>query len=94
MLAQDESSNFQLFRDCLSNPIITQSAEKSSQLRGRRKGRRNAKRAIKPVISEKGDDDDARHAEELAEFIDVRWRCCFPGYILILILAVPCVRNI
>jgi hypothetical protein len=62
-----ESSNFQLFRDCISTPLIERST--TSPSKKTRKGRGNGRRktAIKPVIPVEEPDD----AEELAEFIDV-----------------------
>jgi hypothetical protein len=63
-----EEANFQIFRDCLSTPLIekssTQPANKTRKARGN--GRR--KTAIKPVSVETEEPNDA---EELAEFIDV-----------------------
>jgi hypothetical protein len=62
-----ESSNFQLFRDCISTPLIekttTLPSKKARNIRGN--GRR--KTAIKPVTPVEDPDD----SEELAEFIDV-----------------------
>jgi len=58
-----ESSNFQLFRDCIYTPLIEKSVTKPEKKT--RKGRR--KTAIKPIIPVEEPDD----AEELAEFIDV-----------------------
>jgi hypothetical protein len=58
-----ESSNFQLFRDCISTPLIEKSVTKPEKKT--RKGRK--KTAIKPIIPVEEQDD----AEELAEFIDV-----------------------
>jgi hypothetical protein len=62
-----ESSNFQLFRDCISTPLIEKSATKPEKKT--RKSRSNGKRktTIKPVVPVDEPDD----AEELAEFIDV-----------------------
>jgi hypothetical protein len=62
-----ESSNFDLFRDCLASPLI----EKSSQdpVRKCKKGRGNGrKRVNEPVTILPQEPNDA---EELAEFIDV-----------------------
>jgi hypothetical protein len=62
----DEISNFQLFRDCLSTPLIEKSAEKPTKKSRRTRGKGVQKTAIKPVAAEK-----ANNAEELADFIDV-----------------------
>lgn len=61
-----EDANFQVFRDCLSNPMI----EKSSQQPAKktRKARVRRKTAIKPVEATIQEPNDA---EELSEFIDV-----------------------
>jgi 5-methylcytosine-specific restriction endonuclease McrA len=63
-----EEANFQIFRDCLSTPLIekfsTQPAKKTRKARGN--GRR--KTAINPVAVETEETNDA---EELADFIDV-----------------------
>ncbi|KAN0101833.1 hypothetical protein V8E51_012343 [Hyaloscypha variabilis] len=62
-----EDVNFQIFRDCLSTPLIEKSPEQPAKKT--RKARENSrrKRAIKPVIHET---EEANDAEELAEFID------------------------
>jgi hypothetical protein len=65
-----EDSNFSLFRDCLSTPLIEKSSSKPRDKRKRGKSQRGGrKNAIKPVIGveEKVVDD----ASELAEFVDV-----------------------
>ncbi|TVY75716.1 Uncharacterized protein LSUE1_G005665 [Lachnellula suecica] len=62
----NETSNFQLFRDCLSTPLI----EKSSVTppKKARKVRAGRKTAIKPVYTTPEEPNDAA---ELGEFIDV-----------------------
>ena len=65
-MEQAESFNFQLFRDCLSNPLIEKSTEAPSKIKTRNKSGR--KTAIKPVIVET---TEQNNADELAEFIDV-----------------------
>jgi len=72
-----EDVNFQIFRDCLSTPLIEKSPEQPAKKT--RKARENSRRktAIKPVIHET---EEANDAEELAEFIDV---CCSLIYHLI-----------
>lgn len=62
-----ESSNFQLFRDCLSTPLIEKSTEEPAKSKKAR-NKSGRKIAIKPVIVEKSETSDA---DELAEFIDV-----------------------
>lgn len=66
LMEASEDANFQVFRDCLSNPLI----EKSSQQPAKktRKARVRRKTAIKPVEATIEEPNDA---EELSEFIDV-----------------------
>ncbi|KAH7369834.1 hypothetical protein BKA65DRAFT_561149 [Rhexocercosporidium sp. MPI-PUGE-AT-0058] len=59
-----EESNFQLFRDCLSTPLIEKST--STPTKKARKARGGRKNAIKPVLQAEEPND----AEELGEFID------------------------
>lgn len=59
-------TNFQIFRDCLSNPLIEKSSEQPTKKT--RKARGGRKTAIKPI---KQDIEEANDAEDLAEFIDV-----------------------
>jgi len=66
-----EESNFQLFREILSNPLIEKSSTTTASTKKTKKNRGGRKSAIKPVtrapeIEERDD------AEELGEFIDVR----------------------
>ncbi|EKD15044.1 hypothetical protein MBM_06805 [Drepanopeziza brunnea f. sp. 'multigermtubi' MB_m1] len=65
-----EESNFLLFRDCLSTPLIELSsntpANPSKKTRRARGGRKNA---IKPVVPIE-DESKTSDAEELGEFID------------------------
>jgi hypothetical protein len=60
-----EDSNFQIFRDCLSTPLIEKSAEQPVKKTRKARGR---KAAIKPIEHEIKESDDA---EELSEFIGV-----------------------
>jgi hypothetical protein len=63
-----ENANFQIFRDCLSTPLIEESSAQSTNKS--RKARRNSRRktAIKSIQVQAEEPHDA---EELAEFIDV-----------------------
>lgn len=69
IMNDSEESNFQLFRDCLSTPLIEKST--ATPAKKPRKARAGRKNAIKPVIQAEEPND----AEELGEFIDVS----FPG---------------
>jgi hypothetical protein len=62
-----ESANFQLFRDCLSTPLIEKSTEQPSKTKKIR-NKSGRKTAMKPVAVHKTENNDA---DELAEFIDV-----------------------
>ncbi|KAI9725043.1 MAG: hypothetical protein M1812_000319 [Candelaria pacifica] len=69
MIDDEERSNYETFRDCLSGPVIQKSAVKSKP-KGRRssKGRKNA---IKPIASiSPKDAADEQDADDLAEFVD------------------------
>ncbi len=71
MIDNEETSNYETFRDCFSGPVIQKSAAEKSKPKTRRssKGRKNA---IKPVASTSHDAADEQNADDLAEFIDVR----------------------
>ena len=78
---ENEAANFQLFRECLSTPLI----EKSSIVppKKARKARGGRKTAIKTVSVSAGEEpEDA--AAELAEFVDVN-ACCINSRIRLLI---------
>lgn len=64
-----ESSNFQLFRECLSTPLIEKSRTTPTKIK--RKVKAGRKTAIKPVAKEPGDVTEQNDAEELGEFIAV-----------------------
>ena len=66
-MEETETSNFQVFRDCLSTPLIQKSTEQPPKVK---KARNNSgrKTVIKPVIIKKAETSDT---DELAEFIDV-----------------------
>jgi hypothetical protein len=64
----ENSSNYQLFRDCLSIPLISKSTGGQQKLSRKARGNGRRRNAIKPVIREEGETEDA---EELADFIDV-----------------------
>lgn len=68
MILAEEQSNYETFRECLSDPLIRRLAVKPKKKSKRvAKGRKNA---IKPV--EKPDDERGEEgAEELADFVEV-----------------------
>jgi hypothetical protein len=63
-----EDSNFQIFRDCLSTPLIEKSSEQPTKKTRKARGNGRRKSATKPIEAEIGEPNGA---EELAEFIDV-----------------------
>ena len=68
-MEKEESSNYQLFKDCLATLLIQMSAE-NQPIKQNRKSRKYSKRetATSQVPEQKNSSD----LEELAEFIDVR----------------------
>lgn len=72
-----EEANFQLFRDCLSTPLIEKSSTTPPKKRVRKvRGAGRRKTAI-PTPQDAGKDSNGPDdAEELAEFIDV-WMLSF-----------------
>lgn len=71
MIAEEESANFETFRDCLSTTTIQKLApDGGGKAKKKVKGRKNE---IKPVMrnDEEGEGNDAA---ELGDFVEVR--CC------------------
>jgi hypothetical protein len=66
-----EESNFQLFREILSNPLIEKSSSTAPSIKKTKKNRSGRKTAIKPVTTDP-EIEERDDAEELGEFIDVR----------------------
>lgn len=66
-------SNFQLFREILSDPIVQKCTSSSTKHKTKvRKARAGRKTAIKPVTPQlNAEEEDTNDAEELGEFIDV-----------------------
>lgn len=70
MMDETEAFNFQLFRECLSTPLIQKSTSNTNTpVKQTRKARGGRKNAIKPVVQ--AEEDSPNDAEELGEFIDV-----------------------
>ncbi|PQE22420.1 hypothetical protein CJF31_00001298 [Rutstroemia sp. NJR-2017a BVV2] len=65
MISDEESTNFQVFRDCISAPLIEKSTSKTAKPKRKANGRR--KTAIKPVSQPA---DDINDAAELADFVE------------------------
>ena len=72
MIPPEEIANFELFRDCVSTPLIEKFANERQTPRAKRKGAQGRKRS-QPVKDDDvgAEDDNGKDAEELAEFIDV-----------------------
>ncbi|KAI9822469.1 MAG: hypothetical protein M1827_000188 [Pycnora praestabilis] len=70
MIVEDERSNYETFRDCLSGPIIQKSAVKGSKPQKRRnaRGRKNTIKVVEHVETQ--NERDEQGAEDLADFID------------------------
>lgn len=68
MIADDEQTNYETFRDCLSTPLIEKSLGEPRNPR-KRKGGKGRKNAIKPVVEVTI--DTSNDAAELADFLDV-----------------------
>jgi hypothetical protein len=74
MIPEDEQTNYETFRDCLSNAIIQRLAsEPPKRERRRAKGRKHGK--SKEISTDSGmktsDGFEGNDAEELGDFIDV-----------------------
>lgn len=69
MIASDEVSNFELFRDCLSTVVIERLAPATTKPKKRVKGHKNE---IKPVVQTTKEQDGETDAAELSEFTEVR----------------------
>lgn len=67
MIPEDEVSNFETFKDCLSTSVISRLAPDSGKKRAI-KGRKNE---IKPVAKVAPSENGESDAAELAEFIEV-----------------------
>ncbi|KAM0717579.1 hypothetical protein Q7P37_007431 [Cladosporium fusiforme] len=68
MISSDETSNFEIFRDCLSTVVIERLAPATSKPKKKVKGRKNE---IKPVAKvANGSEDGETDAAELSEFTE------------------------
>lgn len=72
MISPEEISNFELFRDCVSAPLIENFTNDRQTPRVKRRGTNGRKKSqplnVDPAVVE---DDSGKDAEELADFIDV-----------------------
>jgi hypothetical protein len=72
MISDEESTNFQVFRDCLSAPLIEKSTSNTAKPKRKANGRR--KTAIKPVSQPA---DAINDAAELADFVEASFGATF-----------------
>ena len=82
-ISADEQSNYETFRECLSEPILRALAAPAEQPKPKPKRKRHVKKASKsgqnnvleddqaPKETIKADDTQSTAAEDLGEFIDV-----------------------
>lgn len=69
MIPSDETSNFEIFRDCLSTVIIERLAPATTKPKKKVKGRKNE---IKPVVNPTDDQENGgTDAADLSEFTEV-----------------------
>jgi hypothetical protein len=81
-IPEEEQSNYETFRDCLSEPVLrtlaapAQTAKKSKRVRKGRKSvgkKEETKKKVEPTPpAEEGKEEDTTATEDLADFIDVR----------------------
>ncbi|KAK6443579.1 hypothetical protein LTR95_000406, partial [Oleoguttula sp. CCFEE 5521] len=65
MIIETERDNFEVFRDCLSTPLIDRLAPRPA-VRRRVKGRKNE---VKPIVQVTGDDTSAAEMSDFIEYI-------------------------
>lgn len=72
MIPPEEVSNFELFRDCVSAPLIENFANDRQTPRVKRRST-NGRKKSQPVNADAAgvEDDSGKNVEELAEFIEV-----------------------
>lgn len=69
-LDESQKKNLELFRDCLSGPLVQRSSIENAKSKKRKsRGRKNSIEVVKEDVPVNYEDPD--DAEELAEFIDV-----------------------
>jgi hypothetical protein len=72
MESPEETANFEIFRDCLTPPLIEKFAAESSVAPKKRKVRTGRKRSqVVEEIIENTEEEIAKDAEELEDFINV-----------------------
>lgn len=71
MLNAEETANFELFRDCLSTPLIDKFATKPPKSKGKRKSGHGRKKSQLQTSKISVENEDGKDAEELSDFINV-----------------------
>jgi hypothetical protein len=71
MISAEETANFELFRDCLSTPLIEKFAAKPPKARQWRKSSYGRKKSQVPTPDVSVENEDSKDAEELSDFINV-----------------------
>jgi hypothetical protein len=71
MINAEETANFELFRDCLSTPLIDKFATKPPKSKGKRKSGHGRKKSQLPTSEIGVENEDGKDAEELSDFINV-----------------------
>jgi hypothetical protein len=69
MISAEETTNYEIFRDCLSAPLIQKFATDPAISKRKRHGRKKSQ-VVSADIGVGG--NSSKDAEELSEFIDVR----------------------
>lgn len=76
VIPPEEQSNYEIFRECLSEPVLKALAPQVEKpKKKKRHGRKTSKTTSNPDIIEPNEpivDDTANDADDLGEFIDVR----------------------
>lgn len=75
IIALEEQSNYETFRECLSEPILKSLSTPPEKPKKKKRVKKNSKTDITPDETEKSVDDAesmSNDAEDLGEFIDVR----------------------
>jgi hypothetical protein len=71
MINAEETANFELFRDCLSTPLIDKFATKPPKPKGKRKSGHGRKKSQLPTPEISVENEEGKDAEELSDFTNV-----------------------
>lgn len=74
-IPEEEQTNYETFRDCLSEPVLRALAAPVEKIKRKKKGRKGrgsvGKTEVKEIRVERMEEDGSA-AEDLGEFVDVR----------------------